>query len=217
MPQHKDLLAPSPAAKPITPTQLGDPSAPPWLLPPSAQLGPLPLRLHWAPSSLQLSLGQTFLCLHHRLLGLRLHLDPPALRLCRAPLPSATLQLHLDPQSHRLRLSPLAPCSTLHACCCGSTWVSTSIGLVSVSRPPGFVSQVSSMASPSLDSAMGCRHCRALGRCHRPITPAQGSSSSTCHHPFAGASSTSKAPTVPSSSHFLLQCAFTAGVYCQLC
>ncbi|ROL50106.1 hypothetical protein DPX16_15147 [Anabarilius grahami] len=33
------------------------------------------------------------------------------------------------------------------------TWVSTSIGFISVSLPPGVVSQVSTMAPPSLDSA----------------------------------------------------------------
>ncbi len=47
--------------------------------------GPSALGLLWAPSYIRTNLGRSSLSFCHRLLGLRLRLDPPLLRLHRAP------------------------------------------------------------------------------------------------------------------------------------
>ncbi|KAI2649347.1 Obscurin [Labeo rohita] len=145
----EDPLSPPPASESWTPPQLSDPAAPPQLLAPPLPVGPpappgslVPPALPW--SVINPPSPQDF--------------TPPAAP--RRSIPpalsgSSLLQLRLSPLSLQLNCGP----PDLRLCC-------LSIGLLlgppdplchPDSRPPGVVSPSSTMASPSVGSAVG-RH-----------------------------------------------------------
>lgn len=110
--------------------------------PPRLHLGLPSLQLHQASLALWFRLGQSLLCLLHRLPGLQLCCPSTPL----APQAPPSLLLLLSPWALQLCLSPPAP---------WFRWVSITICLVLVSRLPCSICKVSTMAPPSWDYGWG--------------------------------------------------------------
>ncbi|XDV17587.1 hypothetical protein PO909_023421 [Leuciscus waleckii] len=137
---------------------------------------------------------------HQLRLGLRipwLYLQPPAITppqlgdqsvpywLFPPSAPTGTIAL-MAPFGSAFRASVFPPVpswssgilgSTLDARLFGCALVSTSIGTVAVHRPPGFISQVSTMGPPSLDFAEDLSPGCTPGYSCSPLLPG----SSRCH------------------------------------